>query len=158
MSAPFNQPTLNVLFLASEAAPLVKVGGLGDVAGSLPLALRALKPGQWNAPRLDVRLVLPFHDEINARIKDARLVASFLVDHPGESLPAKAFLTEVDGMPVYLIKGPPILPDTPVYGSDPVKDGEKYVFFSLAVLELIRRLDWKVHLIHANDWHTAASL
>ncbi len=158
MSAPFKQSTLNVLFMASEAAPLVKVGGLGDVAGSLPPALRALKTDQWNGPHLDVRLVLPFHDEIHARIKEPRFVASFLVDHPGEPLPAKAFLTDVDGTPVYLIEGPPILPDTPVYGSDPVKDGEKYVFFSLAVLELIRRLDWKAQVVHANDWHTAATI
>jgi starch synthase len=158
VSANIPQSNLNILFLASEAAPLVKVGGLGDVAGSLPLALRALRPEEWNGPRLDVRLILPFHDEINSRIRDARLVASFMVHHPGEPLPAKAFITEVDGLPVYLIKGPPVLPDMPVYSNDPVKDGEKYVFFSQAVLEMIRHLDWKPHLLHANDWHTAVSL
>ena len=50
---------LKVLFLAAEAAPLVKVGGLGDVAGALPLALRSLpeKP--------DVRLVIPMHPQID---------------------------------------------------------------------------------------------
>lgn len=152
------QSTLNVMFLAAEAAPLVKVGGLGDVAGSLPLALRSLTTPVWNGPPIDVRLVLPFHDEINKNIREPRFVASFFVDHPGEPLPAKAFLTEVEGLPVYLIEGPPMLPDMPVYSGNPAQDGEKYTFFSLAVLELIRQLDWKPNILHANDWHTATSL
>lgn len=153
-----NLSSLNVMFLASEAAPLVKVGGLGDVAGSLPPALRQLQPPAWEGPRLDVRLVLPFHEEIKLKVREPRFVASFLVDHPGEDLPAKAFLTEVNGLPVYLIEGPPILPDMPVYSSDAALDGEKYVFFSLAVLEMMKHLDWQPDILHANDWHTAASL
>lgn len=158
MTKQFNKSTIHVMFLASEAAPLVKVGGLGDVAGSLPPALRQLNPPAWTGPRLDVRLVLPFHEEIKHKVREPRFVASFLVDHPGEDLPAKAFLTEVNGLPVYLIEGPPILPDMPVYSSDAALDGEKYVFFSLAVLEMIKHLDWKPDILHANDWHTAASL
>ncbi|MEW6178321.1 MAG: glycogen synthase [Chloroflexota bacterium] len=150
--------TLKVMFLASEAAPLVKVGGLGDVAGSLPPALRQLQSPLWEGPQLDVRLVLPFHEEIKLKVREPHFVASFLVDHPGEDLPAKAFLTDVNGLPVYLIDGPPILPDMPVYSSDAALDGEKYVFFSLAVLEMIKHMDWQPDIIHANDWHTATSL
>ena len=155
---PKDRDVINVLFLAAEAAPLVKVGGLGDVAGSLPLALRALQKPDWAGPKIDVRLVLPFHDEINHKIKEPRFVASFLVNHPGEALPAKAFETCVDGMPIYLIEGPPILPDAPVYSNDPLQDGEKFVFFSLAAIELASQLNWNVDIIHANDWHTATSL
>ena len=54
----FMPKTINVLFLAAEAEPFVKVGGLGDVAGSLPRALRALSNDDV---KLDVRLVLPYH-------------------------------------------------------------------------------------------------
>ena len=54
-------PTTNVLFLAAEAEPFVKVGGLADVAGSLPLALRSLPYQAAHGSTLDVRLVLPFH-------------------------------------------------------------------------------------------------
>ena len=94
-NASKNPGVINVLFLAAEAAPLVKVGGLGDVSGSLPLALRALSAPGWSGPRIDVRLVLPFHDEINRKIKEPKFVSSFLVDHPGEPLPAKAFQTNI---------------------------------------------------------------
>jgi starch synthase len=54
---------INVLFLAAEADPFVKVGGLGDVAGSLPRALRALSNDDV---KLDVRLVLPYHPAVKA--------------------------------------------------------------------------------------------
>ena len=53
--------TLNVLFLAAEAEPFVKIGGLADVAGSLPLALRSLSNPAMPGMKLDVRLVLPLH-------------------------------------------------------------------------------------------------
>ena len=52
--------TFKILFLAAEADPYVKVGGLGDVAGSLPRALRALSPELTGDVELDVRLALPF--------------------------------------------------------------------------------------------------
>ncbi len=157
--APQNdRKALKILFLAAEAAPLVKVGGLGDVSGALPLALQKLSAPDWDGPQIDVRLALPFHDEINRKIREPRFVASFLVDHPGEPLAAKAFETFIDKLPVYLIEGPPILPDEPVYSSDPLLDGEKYTFFSLAAIKLIEKLGWIPDIIHANDWHTAVSL
>ncbi len=53
--------TINILFLAAEAEPFVKVGGLGDVAGTLPKALRAISN---DTIKLDVRLVLPLHSVI----------------------------------------------------------------------------------------------
>lgn len=149
---------LKILFLTSEAAPLAKVGGLGDVSEALPRALRKLTSPVWDGPRIDVRLVLPFHDEINNKIREPRFVASFLVNHPGEPLPAKAFETSIDGLPVYLVEGPPIPPGEPVYSHDPLQDGEKYTFFSLAAIELISHLNWKPDIIHANDWHTSISL
>ena len=55
--------TINVLFLAAEAEPFVKVGGLGDVAGTLPRALRALSNDEI---KIDIRLVLPQHSVIKA--------------------------------------------------------------------------------------------
>ncbi len=158
MSTDTEKQTIRVLFLASEAAPLVKVGGLGDVAGSLPPALRTLAEDHPDQINLDVRLVLPFHYEITKKIQDPKFVASFLVAHPGDPLPAKAFLTTVDKLPVYLIEGPPIPPDIPVYSPDHLADGIKYVFFSMAVLEMLRHLDWTPDIIHANDWHTAAAI
>lgn len=150
--------TLPILFLASEAAPLVKVGGLGDVAGSLPLALRDLRPPVLSGPQLDVRLALPFHDAIKARITRPQLVAEFTLAVPDAELPVQVYLTHIANLPVYLIDGAPIAPDNRVYSVDSLADGEKYIFFSLAALEMTRHLNWRPDLIHANDWHTAAAL
>jgi len=147
---------LNVLFVASEADPLVKVGGLGDVAGSLPAFLRQI-PEESGLPELDVRLAIPFHPSIRQKVKDARLVAKFEVPHPSGPLPAQAYQTEVNGVPVYLISGAYIPEEGPVYSPDHRVDALKYVFFSLAVLELPKALNWPVDILHANDWHTALS-
>ena len=70
---------LNVLFLAAEAEPFVKVGGLADVAGSLPLALRALSNQAPESMQLDVRLVLPLHRVLRAESATLRPVVEFPV-------------------------------------------------------------------------------
>lgn len=140
-----------VLFLAAEADPFVKVGGLGDVAGSLPLALK-------DACELDVRLVIPFHGAIQRKAFPFKRIASFEVPKPGKPIRAEAFQVDLHGLPVYLIGGAPIPPKAPVYTSDPSVDGYKFTFFSLAALELVRRLDWAPDLVHANDWHTAMAI
>ena len=182
-------PPLRVLFLASEADPFVKVGGLGDVAGSLPPVIHHLthpgilslskdtagilssskdSPGILSLskddalPPVDIRLVIPYHSAINPRaISPAhplQQVASFDLPHSNGPLRADIFQTALNGMTVYLVGGAPMRQNVPVYSSDLGFDGYKYVFFSLASLELARHLDWQPHLVHANDWHTAAAL
>jgi len=146
---------LNVLFVSAEAEPLVKVGGLGDVAGSLPRALRSLPLNDAGGRAIDVRLVIPFHSVITHRLPDLQLIGNFQVPHPSGPIPARVFMTKINQMPVYLIEGPPILSGTTVYSTNPIEDGEKYIFFSLASLELATRLDWKPDILHFNDWHTA---
>lgn len=144
---------LKVLFLASEADPFIKVGGLGDVAGSLPLALQALQVG------LDVRLVLPLHSVI--RTEGLSLVRETVFNIPrlgGDDIPAQVFRTELRGLTVYFVSGGPISASLKVYDPNPALDGEKYVFFSLAAIELARRLGWRPDVVQANDWHTAAAL
>lgn len=149
---------LRVFYIAAEADPLIKVGGLADVTGSLPRALQALSQDEAMGFQLDVRLVIPFHPAIASRVKDAELVATFPVPHPTAPVEARAYLTHVGDLPVYLIAGSPIPPDAPVYSQDTRKDGEKFTFFSLAALELARALDWPPDILHANDWHTAIAV
>ena len=151
-------PTLRILFAASEADPLIKVGGLGDVTGSLPQSLLALSTQETGGYSLDVRLVLPFHTAIASRLAEVKPVATFAVPHPGGNIPAQAFITRVGDLPVYLIAGEPIPEDAPVYSLNAREDGEKYTFFSLAVLELARKLGWQPDILHANDWHTALAV
>jgi starch synthase len=150
--------TLRVLFVASEADPLIKVGGLGDVTGSLPRTLRALTIEQTGGYHLDVRLVIPFYTAIGNRVKNIEHVVTFSVPNPSGPIQADAYLTMVDDLPVYLIAGSPIPADSGVYSLDTKKDGEKFTFFSLAVLELAQKLDWKPDILHSHDWHTAISV
>lgn len=149
---------MRVLFVAAEADPIIKVGGLGDVTGSLPLALRSLEPARASGYELDVRLAIPFHSAITIPSHSLERAASFKVPHPDGPIQAQAFKIQVDTLPVYLIQGAPIPEDAPVYSLDTRKDGEKYTFFSLAVLELARALNWAPDILHANDWHTALSV
>src|SRR5690606_14054689 len=95
--------TINVLFLAAEADPFVKVGGLGDVAGSLPRALRALSNDEI---KLDVRLVLPYHPVVRA--ENLKALGIFPIPRGNSEVEVEAFETVLDGMPVYLINGDPI--------------------------------------------------
>lgn len=145
--------TINILFLAAEAEPFVKVGGLGDVAGSLPLALRALSNSDI---QLDVRLVLPYHPVIKA--ESLKPLGIFPLKRGDTEIQVEAFETSVNDMPVYFINGDPIRANGSVYSSDAKLDAEKYAFFSLASLELPRHLNWTPNVIHANDWHTALSI
>jgi starch synthase len=142
--------TINILFLAAEAEPFVKVGGLGDVAGTLPRALRALSN---NELKLDVRLVLPYHSVIRA--ESLRPVGIYSLARGESEIQVEAFEGNLDGMPIYFLNGDPIRASGSVYSSNNKLDGEKYTFFSLAALELPRQLNWNPNIIHANDWHTA---
>lgn len=142
--------TINVLFLAAEAEPFVKVGGLGDVAGTLPRALRALSNDEIN---IDVRLVLPQHAVI--RSDTFRPVGIYSIPRGKAEVQVQAYEGVLDGMPVYFINGEPIRSSGSVYSSNNKLDAEKYTFFSLAALELPRQLNWEPSIIHANDWHTA---
>jgi len=142
--------TINVLFLAAEAEPFVKVGGLGDVSGTLPRALRALSTDEL---KIDVRLVLPMHSVIKE--ESLKPVGIYSIPRGKTEVQVEAFEGVLEGMPVYFINGEPIRASGSVYSSNNKLDAEKYAFFSLAALELPRHLNWNPNVIHANDWHTA---
>ena len=145
--------TINILFIAAEAEPFVKVGGLGDVAGTLPRALRALSSEVTGDVKLDIRLVLPLHSVI--RQDSLRPVGIYSIPRGEQDVQVEAFEGVLDGMPVYFLSGEPIRASGTVYSSNNKLDAEKYVFFSLAALELPRQINWTPSIIHVNDWHTA---
>jgi starch synthase len=142
--------TINVLFLAAEAEPFVKVGGLGDVAGTLPRALRALSNDDI---KLDVRLILPQHSAIKA--EGLKPVSMYSIPRGSSEVQVEAQEGTFDGMPVYFVDGDPIRAGGSVYSSNNKLDAEKYVFFSLAALALPGQINWIPNIIHCNDWHTA---
>lgn len=147
---------LKVLFAATEAAPLIKVGGLGDVAGSLPHALQGLILD--NQKEIDIRLVLPFHRLLHNKYPDTPEIARFTVPHRGGPIAASVHQITVEGLIYYLIDGEPIRTALEVYGADREEDARKYIFFSQALLEMGKHIQWIPDILHANDWHTAASI
>jgi len=148
---------IRVLFLAAEAEPFIKVGGLGDVGGALPAALNRVSMENPEIA-LDIRLVLPFHPTIQAEKHHIQWLFSFEVPTSKGSITAQAHTTTIDGLVVYLIASRHFNDELAVYSMDTSLDAEKYIFFSLAAIELARKLDWRPDILHANDWHTAASI
>ena len=144
--------TINILFLAAEADPFVKVGGLGDVAGTLPKALRA---SSTEDTKYDVRLVLPLHSVMRA--EGLNPAGIFSIARGDTEVQVEAFEGLLGDVPVYFITGDPIKASGSVYSSNNKLDAEKYVFFSLAALELPRYLNWTPDILHTNDWHTAVA-
>ena len=143
---------MNILFVAAEAAPFVKVGGLGDVVGALPWALKA------QDTTLDIRVVLPLHPPVDVHRWGLRPLTAFTIAHRNGPITAEVYATGHRGLPVYFVSGGPVLAVPEVYSPDPHADAVKYAFFSLAALALPRYLDWRPDIIHAHDWHTALAV
>ena len=143
---------MKILFLTAEASPLAKIGGLGDVAGSLPAELMKL-PG---AP--DVRVAMPFYPSIKTMGLDLTPLASFEVAHSDGPLIAEVYKTVIEGVPFYLIDGPPVAAENAVYSGNNFQDGTKFCFFSLAAMEMLKPLKWKPDILHAHDWHAAPAV
>jgi len=150
--------TLNVLFLAAEAEPFVKVGGLGDVAGALPDAIRNLSGTLPKSKNVDIRVVLPFHFAIKQKGFKPKFLGEFGVNSLKGQVTCQVYHYDKDGLPIYFLDGEPIDEESPVYSLEPIFDGYKFVFFSLASLGLAEFLDFKVDILQANDWHTASAI
>ncbi len=138
---------MRVLFIATELGPWVKVGGLGDFVGSLPKALRARG--------VDARVVIPAHAGVLRRAPSPTTIASFPIEHASGSMRAEILQSELEGVPVYLVSGPPIAPESIVYTGRMDEEGRRFTFFSIAALELCRHLAPKPDIVHCHDWHTA---
>ncbi len=137
---------LKVLFIAAEALPFAKVGGLADVAGALPKALRDVG--------VDARLLIPRYGNIRSKDYDFHRIGNSIPVPAGPSEERVHLLqTTSDDVPVYLIwEDHYFSAREKVYGfrDDPMR----FVFFSRAVIAVLKALDWTPDIIHANDWHT----
>jgi starch synthase len=133
---------MKVLFAAAEAYPLAKVGGLGDVAGSLPKALRSLGH--------DVRIAMPRYGMIRDTKED---LGAFPVRIGGTSEEAHLLTSRIDGVPVYLVDKPELYDRPKVYEYE--DDGKRFGFFCKALLDLLPAADFWPDVIHCNDWHSA---
>ena len=138
--------SLKILILASEAVPFAKVGGLADVVGALPKALKELGH--------DIRLVMPRYGQI----KPERFELTTVLDSVTVNI--ASFQEQVcvrqgtigEGIPVYMIDAPRYFDRENIYGY--TDDGERFILFCRAALETMRTLDWSPDIIHCNDWQT----
>ncbi|HEY5538306.1 MAG TPA: glycogen/starch synthase, partial [Thermoplasmata archaeon] len=133
---------MKILFASAEAYPLAKVGGLGDVAGGLPKAVKALGH--------DVRIVLPKYQMVRDVKED---LGPFSVAIGGMRHGAGLKTSSIDGVPVYLVDYPPLYDRPKVYEYE--DDGKRFGFFCKAILDLLPVADWWPHVVHLNDWHSA---
>ena len=135
---------MKILFVSSEASPLVKVGGLADVAGSLPKALRALGH--------DVRVMLPQYDSIDLlRFPATAVKTGFKLTLPGEVQSVNLNLTQPNGTPIYLMENRKYFGTREVY-SDEL---ERFFFYSRAVSAILPEMEWQPEIVHCHDWLTA---
>ena len=135
------------IFLASaEVAPLSKVGGLADVAGSLPKAL--VQKGH------DVRIITLAHG--GSAPKGFKSIATLQLSSAGYVGEAIIWEGKLNGdVTTYLVQEEDLFgPSYSIYGRD--NDLVRYLFFSKAVLDACKVIDWQPDIIHCNDWHTAA--
>lgn len=137
---------MKVLYAASEALPFIASGGLGDVAGSLPWALRKRLIG--------CRVVMPMYDTIKQELKDTmRFITHISVPVAWRRQYCGIFEANHNGVIYYLIDNQYYFKRDTIYGH--YDDAERFAFFSRAVLEIIPYIDFKPDIIHCNDWQTA---
>ena len=137
---------MNVLFVAAEATPLVKVGGLADVIGSLPKALierghdvRVIMP-RYGIIKADEFPVIPVIDNLNIEVMKTTKQVSLKLTELGS------------GVKVYLLDSDEFYNSTEVYGKDELR---RFFLFCRAILDILPELDWQPDIIHCHDWHTA---
>ena len=137
---------MKVLFVAAEAEPFAKTGGLADVAYALPKALRA--------KGIDVRVIMPKYGSIapNFTTKMSQL-ASFGVSVGWRNQYCGLEYLTYEGLPFYFIDNEYYFKRPGCYGY--FDDGERFSFFCRAVMESVKHMgDFEPDVIHCNDWHT----
>lgn len=136
---------LKVLFVAAEAVPFAKTGGLGDVIGSLPKELKQ--------QGIDARVILPNYQDIPEKYKKQMVFKSnFLVQVGWRQKYCGVLELEYKGITFYFIDNEDYFKRYGFYGYD--DDAERFGFFCRAVLESLNKIDFMPDVLHCHDWHT----
>ena len=138
---------MKILLLAAEVVPFAKTGGLADVTGSLPPAIRELGH--------DIRVAMPRYGRIRPdRFHITPVPGSFPVPMDSRTEPAELMqATLANNVPVYLIENARYFDRDGIYVYP--DDAERFVFFCRGAMEGMRHLGWQPDVIHCHDWHTA---
>lgn len=137
---------MKILYAASEAIPLIASGGLADVAGALPKAIRNR--------RVACRVVLPLYQDIKEEHRSKfKYITNFYVDVSWRKQYCGVFEYNYNGVIYYLLDNEYYFKRPGLYGY--YDDAERFAFFSRAILEVLKHIDYKPDIIHTNDWQTA---
>ena len=137
---------MKVLFATSEALPFAASGGLGEVAGSLPQALRKRLVG--------CRVVMPLYSTIDTTLRESmKFITHISVPVAWRRQYCGIFEAKAGGVIYYLIDNQYYFKRDTIYGH--YDDAERFAFFSRAVLEILPSIGFKPDIIHCNDWQTA---
>lgn len=146
---------MNVLFVASECAPIVKVGGLADVVGSLPKALQELG--------VTVKIAIPLYKPVIEKYKHLLTRIDIgKVGFSGDTFEYTIFAGQVDGLDILCIGNDEYIGNGEIYPSfgvnskqSRVAELERFTFFDRAVVDyIVNKSHWMPDVIHAHDWHT----
>lgn len=137
---------MKVLYVASEALPFAASGGLADVAGSLPQAMRQRLVG--------ARVVMPLYESIPQELREGmKFITSLSVPVSWRRQYCGVFEAKAGGVIYYLLDNQYYFKRSGLYGH--YDDAERFAFFSRAVLEMLPCIDFKPDIINANDWQSA---
>ncbi len=137
---------MKILFAASEVAPFIKTGGLGDVAGSLPAALA--KAGH------EVKVILPLYEGIGQEWREQMTYhCYFYVTLAWRRSYCGIFSLERDGVTYWFIDNEYYFKRHDIYGH--FDDAERFAYFSRSVVEVPEHMGFYPDVLHANDWQTA---
>ncbi|MBR6918701.1 MAG: glycogen synthase GlgA [Clostridia bacterium] len=143
---------MKILYASSEALPFASTGGLGDVIGSLPPAVKALL-GDGG----DVRVVIPMFPTVKEKFSDVlKLEKEIFVPLSWRRQYCGIWSTERDGVIFYFLDNEYYFKRSGFYGS--YDDGERFAFFGKAVLEMMAALDFYPDILHANDWQSSLAV
>ncbi len=134
---------MRVAILAAEAVPYSKTGGLADVAGALPKALRQVG--------VDSLLITPLYRQTKENLITHLAIGDLLVDWRGQQFRTQVFYSEANGSPTFLIHAPELFFRDSIYGYR--EDYERFAFFNHAAIVLLQRIGNAPDIVHLNDWH-----
>ncbi|MBQ9504896.1 MAG: glycogen/starch synthase, partial [Lachnospiraceae bacterium] len=136
----------NVIYIASEAVPFIKTGGLADVVGSLPEC--------FDKKYFDVRVMIPKYMCMRQEHKDMmKYVTHFYMDFDGNSEYVGVLEAEYKGTKFYFIDNEKFFSGDKPYG-DIAMDLGKFIFFSRAALSALPQIGFKPDIVHCHDWQT----
>ncbi len=140
-----------ILYVATEALPFASSGGLGDVIGSLPIAVKRESPDD------DVRVVIPLYSCIKPEYRSQmQKICEFEVNLGWRKQYAGIYTYCKDGVLFYFIDNEYYFNRSSLYGS--FDDGERFAYFCAAVLQMMSKLSYFPDILHANDWQSALAV